>query len=135
MPKDSDGKKFPEYLEYTKSTNGREKQKRDWLMYSESVRAIYCVHCMLFSCDGLKKPSASALNTKEGYKISDLKWQRMYNKQTNKFPDHEVCKAHKTCYLKWKNLKYSLMEAKGIDSCNKKSNLKLTETKLFLRDY
>lgn len=34
MPKDSDGRKFPEYLEYTKSTNGREKQKRDWLMYS-----------------------------------------------------------------------------------------------------
>lgn len=67
---------------------------------------------MLFSCDGLKKPSASALNTKERYKISDLKWRRMYNK----FPDHEVCKAHKTCYLKWKNLRYSLMEAKGIDS-------------------
>lgn len=81
-------------------------------MYSESARAIYCVPCMFFSCDGLKKPSASALNTKEGYKISDLKWRRMYNK----FPDHEVCKAHKTCYLKWKNLRYSLMEAKGIDS-------------------
>lgn len=116
MAEDSDGRKFPEYLEYTKSTNGREKteerQKREWLIYSESARAIYCVPCMLFSCDGLKKPSASALNTKEGYKISDLKWRRMYNK----FPDHEVCKAHKTCYLKWKNLRYSLMEAKGIDS-------------------
>ena len=29
MPKDSEGRKFPEYLQYTKSTNGREKQKRD----------------------------------------------------------------------------------------------------------
>lgn len=84
MAEDSDGRKFPEYLEYTKSTNGREKteerQKREWLIYSESARAIYCVPCMLFSCDGLKKTSASALNTKEGYKISDLKW-RMENVQ------------------------------------------------------
>lgn len=112
MPKDSEGKKFPEYLQFSKSANGREKQKRDWLTYSPSMDSLYCVPCMLFSQDDLRKTSTSALNSKEGYKTADLKWRRMYNK----FPDHEASKAHKACYLKWKNLKYSLIEAKGIDS-------------------
>ncbi len=62
---------------------------------------------MLFSHDDLRKASTSALNTKEGYKTADLKWRRMYDK----FPDHEASKAHKACYLKWKNLKYYLLEA------------------------
>ncbi len=63
---------------------------------------------MLFSHYYLRIASISELNTKE----ADLKWRQMYNK----FPDHEARKAFKACYLKWKNLKYSLMEAKGIDS-------------------
>ncbi len=91
MPKDSEGKKFPEYLQFSKSANGREKQKRDWLTYSPSMDALYCVPCMLFSHDDLRKASTSALNTKEGYKTADLKWRRMYDK----FPDHEASKAHK----------------------------------------
>ena len=60
--------------EYTKSTNGREKQKRDWLMYSESARAIYCVPCMLFSSDGLKNHHQPVhLTPKKGtkYQISN----------------------------------------------------------------
>ena len=66
--------KEEEYLEYTKSTNGREKQKRDWLMYSESARAIYCVPCMLFSSDGLKNHHQPVhLTPKKGtkYQISN----------------------------------------------------------------
>ena len=33
---------------------------------------------------------------------------------------HEASKPHKTCYLKWKNLKFSLIEAKGVDSGQQK---------------
>lgn len=83
---------------------------------SESTKAIYWMPCQLFSCDGLKKTLESALNTKEGYKTSNLKWRRMYNK----FPVNEGSEAHKNCYLKRKNLRYSLMEAKRIDSCLQK---------------
>lgn len=133
MPKDSEGKTFPEYLQFSKSANGREKQKRDWLTYSPSMDALYCVPCMLFSHDDLKKASSSALNTKEGYKTADLKWGRMYDK----FPDHEASKAHKARNLMWKNLKYSLMEAKGIySSLQKQIHLEVEKkTKQFLKEY
>ncbi len=49
--------KFPEYLQSSKSANGREKQKRDWLTYIPSMDALYCVPCMLFSHDDLRKAS------------------------------------------------------------------------------
>lgn len=77
MPKDSEGKKLPQYLQFSKSANGRDKQKRDWWTYSPSMDALYCVPCMLFSHNDLRKASTSALNTKEGYKTADLKWRPM----------------------------------------------------------
>lgn len=49
MSKDSEGKKFPKYLQFSKSANGREKQKRDWLAYSPTIDSLHCVPCMLFS--------------------------------------------------------------------------------------
>lgn len=52
----------------------------------------------------------------------------------NKFPDYEASKAHKAYYLKWKNLKYSLIEAKGIDSSlQKQIQLEVEKTKQFLK--
>ena len=48
MPKDSEGKPFPDYLKYTKAANGRENMKRDWLIYSESVNELFCIPCILF---------------------------------------------------------------------------------------
>lgn len=46
FPKDSERKAFPEYK---KAANGREKTKRDWLIYSESVNAQFCIPCVLFA--------------------------------------------------------------------------------------
>lgn len=43
MPQDSEGKPFPEYLQYTKATNAREKLKRDWIIHSKSTNALYCI--------------------------------------------------------------------------------------------
>lgn len=48
MPPDSEGKPFPNYLQYSKSADGREKVQRDWLIYSKSVKALYCIPCVLF---------------------------------------------------------------------------------------
>ncbi len=49
MPHDSEGKPFPDYLKRSKAANGREKMKRDWLIYSESTDALVCIPCVLFS--------------------------------------------------------------------------------------
>uniref|UniRef100_H3AAK9 HAT C-terminal dimerisation domain-containing protein n=1 Tax=Latimeria chalumnae TaxID=7897 RepID=H3AAK9_LATCH len=49
IPADSDSRSFPEYLLYSKSSNGQEKTKRDWLTWSKSKGALLCVPCLLFS--------------------------------------------------------------------------------------
>lgn len=78
MSNDSQGKPFPDYLKYSKAANGREKMKRDWLIYSESADALFCIPCVLFS-HGQKRPSYSPLNSEQGYKMCDVKWHRMYD--------------------------------------------------------
>lgn len=110
-PKNKEGKPFPNYLHYAKSANGREKIRRDWLIYSESAEALYCIPCLLFSHEQTR-PSKSALNSKDGVKLANIKWQKMYGK----LPEHETNASHKQCYLKWKSLQHSLLAAKGVDS-------------------
>lgn len=87
MPCDSGEKPFPEYLNYTKSANKREKIKRDWLTFSQSNQSLYCIPCVLFS-NIQKKPSCSALASQNGFKMCHVKWRRMYNK----LPIHERSK-------------------------------------------
>ncbi|ROL41869.1 Zinc finger MYM-type protein 1 [Anabarilius grahami] len=111
MPCDSGGKPFPEYLNYTKSANKREKIKRDWLTFSQSNQSLYCIPCVLFSSIQ-KKPSCSALASQNGFKMCHVKWRHMYNK----LPIHERSDAHRDCYLRWKNLQRSVLQDKGIDS-------------------
>lgn len=84
MPKDSKGKPFPEYLKYAKAANGRENVKRDWLVHSESSNALFCIPCILLP-HGNKRPSHSALNSVQGYRMCDVQWRHMYDK----FPVHE----------------------------------------------
>ncbi|KAG9278360.1 hypothetical protein AMEX_G6226 [Astyanax mexicanus] len=96
-PKDKEGKAFPDYLQYVKSANMREKIRRDWLIHSDSAKALFCIPCLLFSHEQTR-PSKSALNSKDGLKLSDIKWQKMYRK----FPEHEKHTPHKQCYVKWK---------------------------------
>lgn len=105
-PKDMEGKPFPTYLQYAKSANGREKIRRDCLIYSESAKALYCIPCLLFSHDQ-KTPSKSALNSKVGLKTANVRWKKMYEK----FPKHETHAPHKQCYLKWKSLQHSILAA------------------------
>lgn len=110
LPKDKDSKPFLNYLQYAKSANGREKIKRDWLIYSKSTNALYCIPCLLFSHEQ-KTPSKSPLNSKDGLKMANIKWIKMYAK----LPQHETHAPHMQCYLKWKSLQHSILEAKGVD--------------------
>ncbi len=84
--------------------------KRDWLIYSESTDALFCIPCVLFS-HGQKIPSHSPLNSDQGYKMCDVKWCRMYDK----LPNHENNRVHRDCYFKWKNLQCSERAASGIN--------------------
>jgi len=112
MPCDSEGKPFPEYLNYTKSANKREKIKRDWLTFSQSNQSLYCIPCVLFS-NIQKKPSCTGhWPGQNGFKMCHVKWCRMYNK----LPIHERSDAHRDCYLRWKNLQRSVLQDKGLDS-------------------
>lgn len=74
MPCDSEGKPFPDYLNYTKAANKRERVKRDWLTFSQSNNSLYCVPRVLFS-HVQKRPSPSALTSQNGYKMCDVKWR------------------------------------------------------------
>lgn len=107
--KDSEGKPFPDYLLHSKSANGREKVKRDWLMLSKSNMSLHCIPCMLFSDE---KKSHSALNSKPGISACTTKWKKLYGK----LPEHEKSPPHKHCYWKWRNLQHSLLENAGVDS-------------------
>lgn len=86
------------------------KIRRDWLIQSGSAAALYCIPCLLFSHE-LTKPSRSALNSKDRFKLAHIKWQIMYNK----FPEHETNMPHKQCCVKWKSLQHSLLAATGVD--------------------
>ncbi|KAL6456301.1 hypothetical protein MHYP_G00348440 [Metynnis hypsauchen] len=109
-PKDKEGKAFPDYLQYVKSANGCEKIRRDWLIHSDSTKALFCIPCLLFSHEQTRQ-SKGALNSKDGLKLSDFKWQKMYRK----FPEHETHTPHKQRYVKWKSLQHSLLVATGVD--------------------
>lgn len=108
--KDKEGKPFPSYLQFSKSANGREKIRRDWLICSESGNTLHCIPCLLFSHE-LKRPSKSDLS-KDGIKMSQFIWRAMYSR----LPEHETSMPHKECYLKWKSLQNSLLSGTGVDS-------------------
>lgn len=78
IPNDSEAKPFPEYLKYFKVANGREKgqDSLDDIYSSESNDALYCIPCVLFYKEQ-KRPSLSALNSRDKYKMSDVKWRRI----------------------------------------------------------
>uniref|UniRef100_H3A3S2 HAT C-terminal dimerisation domain-containing protein n=1 Tax=Latimeria chalumnae TaxID=7897 RepID=H3A3S2_LATCH len=87
---------------YSKSSNGREKTKRSWLMRSKSKGALFCIPCLLFS---------NALCKKEGFNPVTGKWRKLYEK----LPEHEKSNQHQHCYWQWRNRQQPL-QGKGIDS-------------------
>lgn len=115
MPKDIEGRAFPNYLLYSKSPNGREKNERDWVTFSKSKEALFCLPCLLFSSE-LEKRSCSALNSKDGMKITTIRWRKLYDR----FPEHERSSAHQHCFWKWKNLQKSVLKGMGVDSQQQK---------------
>ncbi|KAK5645202.1 hypothetical protein RI129_006502 [Pyrocoelia pectoralis] len=100
FPKDSDGKNFPVYILTQKLKNG-ETVKRDWLVWSDIKRSLFCFPCRLFT--KLVPTLRSKLATTSGYSM-DLKWKKLYNR----IPEHENSVNHKECYLQWRTLELKL---------------------------
>ena len=69
------------------------------------------MHFSAFPASFFSFSSHSSLNSIEGYKMSIVKWRRMYDK----FPSNENNRTNRECYVKWKNLQCSVMAASGID--------------------
>uniref|UniRef100_A0A3B4ZP78 DUF4371 domain-containing protein n=1 Tax=Stegastes partitus TaxID=144197 RepID=A0A3B4ZP78_9TELE len=121
LPADAEGREFPNYVTYSTCHNGREKIERDWIIYSSSKKALFCLPCLLFSFE-VEKKSTSTLNSTDGMKMSSTKYRELYER----FPEHERNRAHKHCYWKWKNLQHSVLQTSGIDS----QQQKLMETEI-----
>lgn len=63
MPRDCKGRKISSY---SKSSNDRDQLLPDWLRWSLSKQALYCVTCLLFRNDA-KSQRFSDLSKSEGF--------------------------------------------------------------------
>lgn len=104
------------------------RKSEEIIIYSDSTEALYCIPCLVFSHEQTK-PSKSAVNGKDRFKLVNMKWQRMYGK----LPKHETHPIHKQWYVKWKSLKHSLMAENGVDGhLQKQFQTKEEKTKIIL---
>lgn len=90
LPSNVEGREFTRYLTYSTSRNGREKTDRNWVIYSSSRKALYCLPCLLFSLE-VEKKSSSELNSTDEMEISKIKYKKLYER----FPEHERHNGHK----------------------------------------
>lgn len=94
FPRDSDNRKFPISLFNAVNKNG-EVKTRQWMAFSQSKQALYCVPCRLFS-RVLNKTTTSLLSSADGHPPNA--WHKLYER----IPEHEDAVNHKFCYLTWR---------------------------------
>ncbi|XP_064089908.1 zinc finger MYM-type protein 5-like [Macrobrachium nipponense] len=84
--------------------------KRDWLVYSQRKRALFCFPCRLFiaGCTQQPKTPSNLASCGIGKQSS---WKKLYNR----IPEHEHTNYHKQCYLDRRQLEARLKEESGID--------------------
>lgn len=91
---------------FFKTLPNGDKIERNWLMYSDVIKCIYCFPCMLFPSQKLIK--AFITDPKKGF--SD--WRKL----SPKIPDHENTFEHKSNVFSWKSFEKRLKEGKTIDN-------------------
>lgn len=106
---DDKGNSFPYTVLKVQRPNG-ETGKRDWLVYSQRKRALFCFPCRLFiaGCTQQPKTPSNLASCGIGKQSS---WKKLYNR----IPEHEHTNYHKQCYLDWRQLEARLKEESGID--------------------
>lgn len=108
FPLDSKGASMPTFIFKKKLANG-ESVERDWLVWSKSKAALFCLPCKLFSPPGVAK--MSSLATDEGWSAS-RNWHKLYAR----VPEHEKSELHKSCYVQWKTEKVKYL--KNVSLCD-----------------
>lgn len=106
FPRDRLGEPFPLSLLSTILPNG-EKIQRDWLVWSQTKSAFYCLPCRLFSKNTLNR---SKMCSPEGYSKAQF-WKKLYLK----FPSHEGSHDHIQCYVKWCDLEVRIEKDSTVD--------------------
>ena len=113
FPNDLDRQPFPEIALNFRGTNG-EIHKREFLVWSQVKKALYCLPCRLFwhtNCVSSKLSARSALASPGGWPASS-KWRKL----CVRVREHEKSKNHKECYIAWRELERRLLPGKGVDS-------------------
>lgn len=106
FPRDRNNDTFPVSQLFKKLPNG-EKVQRDWLVWSRSKSALFCLPCRLFST---KTVSRSYLSVPNGYS-KNLAWKKLYDR----LPSHESNDDHIQCYVKWRGLEARIRSNSSID--------------------
>ena len=114
LPKDSSNRKFP--LAALQDTfKNEESLKRDWIVWSDSEKALFCFPCSLFCIKEKYGAGKDSLFLRWNGGVKD-NWRKLYNK----IKIHHSNETHKTAYLDWKELVNQLKENSGIDEKSEK---------------
>lgn len=81
---------------------------RDWLIWSPSKNAFFCLPCRLLSNNTQNR---SHLCTVDGYSKNKA-WKKLHER----LPSHEKNKDHIQCYVKWRQLELRIDKEVTIDS-------------------
>lgn len=106
FPRDRYDEKFSTSLLNKILPNG-EIVKRDWLVWSRSKNAFFCLPCRLLSTSTLNRPK---LCRPEGYSKCQV-WKKLHEK----LPSHENNRDHVQCYIQWRSLKTRIENDASID--------------------
>jgi hypothetical protein len=101
VPNDQKNCRFPYRLLQKNLLNG-ETCKRDWIYWSNSIKAVFCASCWL------SRNSSNHFINGWGIKIGGRKLK-------DKVIDHENSVTHKKNYLSWKNAVFAAKNEKSID--------------------
>ncbi|XP_018309981.1 uncharacterized protein [Mycetomoellerius zeteki] len=106
FPHDRSNEWFPVSLLFKNLPNG-EKVERDWLVWSRSKSAFFCLPCRLFSINTVNR---SYLCSPGGYS-KNLVWKKLYER----LQSHENNKDHIQCYVKWRGMEMNVRNESSID--------------------
>lgn len=106
FPRDRNNEPFPNSLLSKILPNG-ETVKRDWLVWSSSKDAFYCLPCRLLSTNTL---SRSNLCRPEGFSKHQV-WKKLYYK----LPAHESNRDHVLSYVQWRSLQIRIRKEISVD--------------------
>ena len=93
----TNGRKLTSGWFFKTLSNGK-KIRRRWLVYSPSLKALFCFPCLLFG----KAVTTSSQLQKAGGGMRN--WKRL----SDKIPSHENSSEHKACCVKWSSLQMGL---------------------------